>query len=82
MNLIFIEARGGLTTSEQLLGVINQHPQGLGLTIKQLSYSINRPVSMINLCLKQLSSRKQVKIQLRGMQKLVYPYDSCNHLKI
>lgn len=71
MNLIFIEARGGLTTSEQLLGVINQHPQGL--TIKQLSHIINRPVSMINLCLKQLSSRKQVKIQLRGMQKLVYP---------
>jgi len=71
-NLIFIEARGGLTTSETLLQVINQHPQGL--TIKQLSNSINRPVSMINLCLKQLSGRKQVKIQLKGMQKLIYPH--------
>jgi len=75
-NLIFIEARGGLTTSETLLQVINENPQGL--TLKQLSNIINRPVSMINICLKQLSSRKQIKIQLRGMQKLIYPYYCCN----
>lgn len=70
-NIIFIKARGGLTTGEVLLNVINQHPQGL--TLKQLSNSINRPISMINICLKQLSGSKEVKIQLRGMQRLVYP---------
>lgn len=70
-NLIFIKARGGLSTSETLLRVINQNPQGL--TIKQLSNNINRPVSMINICLKQLSSRKQITIQLSGMQRLIYP---------
>jgi hypothetical protein len=70
-NLIFIKARGGLTTSETLLQVINQNPNGL--TLKQLSNSINRPVSMINICLKQLSSRKQITVQLMGMQRLIYP---------
>ncbi len=38
-NLIFIEARGGLTTGERLLQVINQYPDGC--TIKHLSNSIN-----------------------------------------
>lgn len=71
-NLIFIEARGGLSTSEILLQLIKQNPQGL--TLKQLSNSINRPVSMINLCLKQLSNQKQIKIELKGMQRLIYPY--------
>ncbi|MGI0479936.1 hypothetical protein ACN4EE_04015 [Geminocystis sp. CENA526] len=76
VNIIFIEARGGLTTSETLLQVINQNPQGL--TLKQLSNTINRPVSMINICLKQLSSKKQVIIRLRGMQKLIYPHNFCS----
>ncbi|BAQ63907.1 hypothetical protein [Geminocystis sp. NIES-3709] len=70
-NLIFIKARGGLTTGEQLLQVINQNPNGC--TIKYLSNSINRPVSMINICLRQLISSKQITVQLRGMQRLVYP---------
>ncbi|BAQ61144.1 hypothetical protein GM3708_1550 [Geminocystis sp. NIES-3708] len=70
-NLIFIKARGGLTTGETLLNVINQNPQGL--TIKQLSNIINRPVSMINICLKQLTSNRQITIQFSGMQRLIYP---------
>lgn len=71
VKLIFIEARGGLTTSEMLLQVINENPNGL--TLKQLSNIINRPVSMINICLKQLTSRKQIRVQLMGMQRLIYP---------
>ena len=70
-NLIFIEPRGGLTTGETLLQVINQYPQGC--TIKHLSKTINRPVSMINLSLKALISNKQVKVKLMGMQRLIYP---------
>lgn len=66
-NLIFIKARVGLTTSEILLQVINQNPNEL--TLKQLSNSINRPVSMINICLKQLSSA----VQLMRIQRLIYP---------
>lgn len=75
-NLIFIEARGGLSTSETLLQLINQNPQGL--TLKQLSNILNRPVSMINICLKQLTSRKQITVQIRGMQRLIYPNKNCN----
>jgi hypothetical protein len=70
-NLIFISARGGLTTGERLLQVINQYPDGC--TIKHLNNSINRPVSMINLSLKALISNKRVKVKLMGMQRLVYP---------
>ena len=69
----FITSSGGFATTESLLQVINQHPEGS--TIKQLSQSINRPVSMINICLKTLISQKQVKVKLSNnrMQRLVFP---------
>lgn len=72
-TLKLISSSGGLTTTEILLDLINQHPEGS--TIKQLSQMINRPVSMINLCLKTLLSQKQVQVQLsqNKMQRLIFP---------
>ncbi len=69
----FISSSGGRSTTEKLLEVINQNPDGS--TIKQLSQSINRPVSMINIALKTLVSQKQVKVRLSNnrMQKIVFP---------
>jgi DNA-binding IclR family transcriptional regulator len=69
----FITASGGLATTERVLQVINQYPEGC--SIKQLSQMLNRPVSMINLCIKTLVTNKQVKVQLSDdqMQRLVFP---------
>lgn len=69
----FITASGGLSTPETLLQIISKHPEGS--TIKQLSNSLNRPVSMINLCLNNLLTEKKVKIKLseNRMQRLVFP---------
>jgi hypothetical protein len=68
-----ISGSGGLATTETLLHLINQHPEGS--TLKQLSQIINRPVSMINLCLKTLLSQKQVRVRLsqNKMQRLIFP---------
>ena len=73
MKIKFIKARGGISTRERLLQIINENPEGC--TLKQLSDIINRPVSMINLCLNSLISQKQIKVKLseNRMQKLLYP---------
>ncbi len=79
----FIHSSGGVATTEQLLQIINQHPEGS--TMKELSQIINRPVSMINLCLKTLIIKKQIKVELSQsrMQKLFFPKfkeDKRSHL--
>lgn len=72
MALKLISARGGLSTTEMLLQVIKKSPNGC--TIKYLSRTLNRPVSMINLSLKSLIINKQIRVQLseNGMQKIIY----------
>lgn len=66
----FIQARGGLSTTERLLQIIAQNPHGL--TLKSLSKEMNRPVSMLNICLNSLIKTKQVKVKLSDnkMQKI------------
>lgn len=73
VTIKLIKARGGLSTAERLLQIINQNPNGC--TVKQLSQAINRPVSMINICLKTLISKKQVKVNLSNnqMQRIYFP---------
>ena len=72
-TLKFIKATPGLNTTEKLLQVIKANPQGL--TIKALSKQLNRPISMLNICLKTLISSKQVKVKLsrNGMQRIFFP---------
>lgn len=62
MALKFIYARGGLNTSETLLTLLQNHPQGL--TMSELITALKRPVSMLLICIKELMKRKQVKAQL------------------
>lgn len=64
-----------LTTTDRLLESIHQHPEGL--TIKQLADTLNRPISMLQICLKILiaSQKVVIKQQVRG-QNLARVYIS------
>ncbi len=53
-----ISATPGLTTQEEILKIIQE--QATGITTKQLSKVLNRPVSMLQVCLKKLIASKQI----------------------
>ncbi|MFW6359036.1 MAG: winged helix-turn-helix domain-containing protein [Chroococcales cyanobacterium] len=63
----------GPTTTERVLELIQSYPQGM--TIGKIASTLNRPVSMVQHCLKPLISSGQVKVRLseNGMQRLVFP---------
>jgi DNA-binding IclR family transcriptional regulator len=65
-----ITARSGLTTIEKILALIENSPNGISIT--EISKEINRPVSMISICLKSLISEKKVKAKLskNGRQRI------------
>jgi DNA-binding transcriptional regulator YiaG len=50
-----------LTTTDRLLELIYNHPNGL--TIKQLADTLNRPVSMLQICLKILTASRKVAVR-------------------
>ncbi len=58
MAFTIIKAKPGLTTNEKILELLENNPDGL--TVRQLSDQINRPISMIQTCLKLLVSCKKV----------------------
>jgi DNA-binding transcriptional regulator YiaG len=64
-----------LTTTDRLLESIDNHPNGL--TIKELADQLNRPISMLQICLKILIASKKVAVrqQING-QQLVITYIS------
>ena len=64
-----------LTTTDRLLESIDNHPDGL--TIKELADQLNRPISMLQICLKILIASKKVAVrqQING-QQLVRTYIS------
>ena len=57
-HLKIISATPGLTTQEEVLKKIQE--QATGITTKQLSKVLNRPVSMLQVCLKKLIASKQI----------------------
>ncbi len=48
----------GLNTSAQIFELMQVYPQGI--TVQELSQRLNRPVSMLNLCLKSLVASKKI----------------------
>lgn len=63
------------TTTDRLLESIRMHPDGL--TVKELSEGLNRPVSMVQICLKTLIANRQVVVKQRSYgQKLAKVYIS------
>jgi DNA-binding transcriptional regulator YiaG len=62
-----------LTTTDRLLELIRIHPEGL--TIKQLADRLNRPISMLQICLKILIASRKVAIrQQNNGQQLAKVY--------
>jgi DNA-binding transcriptional regulator YiaG len=64
-----------LTTTDRLLETIDLHPEGI--TIKELADTLNRPISMLHICLKILIASKKVAIrQQNNGQQFVKVYVS------
>jgi DNA-binding transcriptional regulator YiaG len=64
-----------LTTTDRLIESIDNHPEGL--TIKQLADILNRPISMLQICLKTpIASQKVTVRQHKYGEKLVKVYIS------
>lgn len=61
MSIKIINATRRTTTTERVLWLVRAYPQGI--TVKELSKHLNRPISMINLCLKSLIADKQIDAQ-------------------
>ena len=71
-----IKPTPGPTTTERILEILSNHPQGI--TIREIQNIINRPVSMLQICLKSLIASGQVYVRLNGSgtQRVYYPKKS------
>ncbi len=76
MEIRILTPTPGKTTTEQILELIQNNPQGL--TIGELQQQLNRPVSMLQICLKDLMADKLIKKRKRGMQLIYYPVQQQN----
>jgi DNA-binding transcriptional regulator YiaG len=54
-----------LTTTDRLLQLVGDRPDGI--TIKELSDTLNRPISMIQICLKIAISSRKVAVKQRDL---------------
>jgi hypothetical protein len=68
-----IKSRPGPSTTEQIKTLVFEHPDGITLT--QICKVLNRPVSMIQRCLKPLIASRQIYCNKSsdGMQLVYYP---------
>ena len=58
MSIRIVTATPGLTTIQQVMHLIMAHPQGI--SAKEISLKLNRPISMIQICLKNLQSSRSI----------------------
>ena len=58
IEIKIISATPGISTREKILQIIQA--RSTGVTIKEISKIINRPISMIQVCLKDLISSKDI----------------------
>ncbi len=81
MPFTIISSTPGPTTKERILELILTHPEGI--TVKTLSDRLNRPVSMINYCLKDLQGSKfiQAKLNSDNKQLIYYPVSLLQNTK-
>lgn len=73
MSIQIVKPTPGPTTTEKILELIFAHPQGI--TVKEICRSLNRPVSMVQICLKTLQSSRQVyaKKHQSGVHLVYFP---------
>lgn len=70
-----INAISGKNTNQQILEIFESYQDGL--TIKELSTTLNRPISMLQICLKQLIALKQVSVRKSKFDSsLIYYFNS------
>ncbi|WP_267383862.1 winged helix-turn-helix domain-containing protein [Cyanobacterium sp. uoEpiScrs1] len=80
MPFTIIHPTPGPTTTQKIRELIFTHPQGI--TVKKLSNLLNRPVSMIQCCLKSLLAVKVIEAKRPSdTQKWVYYPASVPPLK-
>ena len=58
IEINIISSTPGISTHEQILQIIQA--RNTGITIKEISKIVNRPVSMIQVCLKDLISSEDI----------------------
>ncbi|GAB4236493.1 MAG: hypothetical protein Kow0049_21620 [Stanieria sp.] len=68
-----INAISGKNTTQQILEIIQIYQEGI--TIQELSKSLNRPVSMLQICLKNLIALKQISVSSgqHNLSLIYYP---------
>lgn len=73
IGIKIIDATPGPTTSDLILKLIRK--QTTGMTLKQICQTLNRPVSMVQVCLKTLISSKQIfaRKSKTGVGLIYYP---------
>jgi DNA-binding transcriptional regulator YiaG len=59
------------TTTDRVLESIDNHPDGL--TIKELADRLNRPISMLHICLKILIASRKVAIKRQNKEQQLAP---------
>jgi DNA-binding transcriptional regulator YiaG len=59
------------TTTDRVLESIDNHPDGL--TIKELADRLNRPISMLHICLKILIASRKVAIERQNKEQQLAP---------
>ena len=73
INIKIVSAPPGPSTTQRVLELVQAHPQGI--TIKDLKHALNRPVSMLQHCLKPLILEGAISVRLseNQMQQIYYP---------
>lgn len=81
LTLKIIKARPGKNTTQKILDLIESRPKGI--TVREISNQLNRPISMVQICLKTLKSLKLVTSQ-KSQNKICliyYPKEGYNLTK-
>ncbi|MEM8828431.1 MAG: winged helix-turn-helix transcriptional regulator [Cyanobacteria bacterium P01_G01_bin.19] len=73
IEINIISATPGIKTDEQILRLIQT--RNTGITIKEISKLINRPISMVQICLKDLIASKAIfsRKNRAGVGLIYYP---------
>ncbi len=67
-----ITAKPGQDTKAQIVAIVEK--RATGITIKELSQQLNRPISMLQICLRQLVYSKQIVARQSKVSKTLIYY--------
>ena len=78
IEINIISATPGISTQERILELIKA--QHTGITVKEIRRILNRPISMIQLCLKDLIASKAIftRKNKAGVGLIYYPNEKAN----